>query len=337
MTSEALRIALLGAGDMGGRHAAAWRALGHRMVVVADADPERAARLAHEHGFERTTADWSEAAAATDVDVVVVALPLRLHAPATILASEHGKHVLTEKPLCRNFAEADLMEQAVRRAGTVFGVGFQRNLAEGVGLLRQWAAEGRFGHPLLFSSDLLQTVRPKPGMMDRDGNGGPLVDGGCHYYLLWQTVFRSRAKSVFARGGILANQQPETAGVRQLPVDTAALTVEYESGDLAAFTASWGVRTGLGVRGRPDRLIGPLAVAEGSVDRVLQVWDGAEPCRVEFQQRDLHRVEAELFATAVRGGAPFPTGFREGREMLAVTEAAFRSLATGRPAPVREV
>lgn len=336
MTGHPLRLAVLGAGDMGAQHAAAWHALGHRLVVVADADAERAARLACEHGFERMTVDYREAATAADVDVVVIALPRHLHAPATILAAEHEKHVLTEKPLCRSFAEADAMEAAVRRAGTVFGVGFQRNLAEGVSLLRGWAAAGRFGHPLVFSSDLLQTVRPKPGMMDRDGNGGPLVDAGCHYYLLWETVFRSRAQNVFARGGILANQQPETIGVRRLPVDTAAVTVEYESGDLAAFTVSWGLRTGLGLRGRPDRLIGPLGGAEGAVNGGLEVWDGPEPCRVEIEPRDLHRVEAELFAAAVHGGPPFPTGFREGREVLAVTEAVFRSLQTGRPAQVRE-
>jgi myo-inositol 2-dehydrogenase/D-chiro-inositol 1-dehydrogenase len=337
MSDPVLRVALLGAGDMGSNHAAAWRALGHRLVVVADADPERAARASSEWGFERTTCDFRQAASASDVDVVVVALPLRFHAPAVILAAEHGKHVLTEKPLCRNFAEADAMEAAVSRAGTVFGVGFQRNLAEGVGLLRGWVAEGRFGYPLVFTSDLLQTVRPKPGMMDRDRNGGPLVDGGCHYYLLWQTVFRSRAKSVFARGGILARHHPETATVAKLPVDTAVVTVEYESGDLAAFTATWGVRTGVGVRGRPDRLIGPLGAAEGTVSSVLEVWDGSEASRVEIEPRDLHRVEAELFSAAVRGGAPFPTGFHEGREVLAVTEAVFRSLQTGRPERVREV
>lgn len=336
MSPGQLRVAVLGAGDMGSRHAAAWRALGHRLVVVADADGERAARAATEHGFERTTADYREAVALPDVDVVVVALPLRLHAPATILAAEHGKHVLTEKPLCSSFAEADAMEAAVRKAGTVFGTGFQRNLAEGVSLLRQWAAEGRFGHPLLFSSDLLQPVRPKPGMMDRHGNGGPLVDAACHYYLLWQTVFRSRPKSVSARGTIFANQHPETAGVAQLPVDTAAVTVEYESGDLAAFTVSWGLRTGLGLHGRPDRLIGPLGGAEGAVNRVLEVWDGPQPCRVEIEPRDLHRVEAELFSAAIGGGAPFPTGFREGREVLAVTDAVFRSLQSGRPARVRD-
>lgn len=42
MTVAPLRVAVLGAGDMRARHAAAWRASGHRMVVVADADAERA-------------------------------------------------------------------------------------------------------------------------------------------------------------------------------------------------------------------------------------------------------------------------------------------------------
>ncbi len=76
------------------------------------------------------------------------------------------------------------MEAAVNAAGVQFGLGFQRNLAEGVGLLRQWAAEGKFGRPMVFNSDLLQEVRPKWAMHNRNGNNGPLMDTGCHSYML---------------------------------------------------------------------------------------------------------------------------------------------------------
>ena len=332
---EPLRVAVLGAGDMGGRHVAAWRELGHEVSVIADVDQARASAVAREHGVPRTVCDYREAIAAPDVDVVVVGLPLKFHAAATILAAQHGKHVLTEKPLCRTPVEAEVMERAVLEAGVHFGIGFQRNLMPGVGLLRGWVAEGRFGHPLLFSSDLLMSVRPKRAMHDRYGNGGPLVDTACHYYLLWQTVFRAKPSRVFAEGRIFALERPEIAPFGQLAIDTAVVTVEYQSGDLGTFTVSWGLADGFSMKGRPDRLIGPRGGVEGAAGVGFDVYDGAERTRVDVERQDMHRVETALFADAVRGGRPFPYGFREGREMLAVTGAVFESIESGQPVPVR--
>ncbi|MBV9547252.1 MAG: Gfo/Idh/MocA family oxidoreductase, partial [Chloroflexi bacterium] len=168
---EALNIAILGAGDMAGRHARAWSNIGHRVVSVTDIDRARANDLAEQYGA-RAYADFREAVADPGTDVISICLPLALHAKATIAAANHHKHVITEKPLCRTFSEADAMERAVQAAGVHFAFGLQRNLAEGVDLLRTWAAEGRFGRPMLFSSDLLMEVRPKRLMHDREGNNG---------------------------------------------------------------------------------------------------------------------------------------------------------------------
>ncbi|MFZ0216834.1 MAG: Gfo/Idh/MocA family oxidoreductase [Candidatus Dormiibacterota bacterium] len=333
--TEPLRVAVLGAGDMGGKHVDAWQSLGHQVTVLADIDRERAATLAERHGVPRTVADYRAAIAAPDVDVVVVSLPLRFHALATIFAAQQGKHVLCEKPLCRTPDEAEAMEAAVLGAGVHFGVGFQRNLMAGVGLLRTWAAEGRFGRPLLFSSDLLQTVRPKIAMHDRYGNGGPLTDTACHYYLLWQSVFRSKPTRVYAQGRVLAIERPEVAAFTQLAVDTAVVTVEYQSGDIGTFTVSWGLAEGFPLAGRPDRLLGPKGGAEGGMGTGFDVYDGDRKTRVDIDRQDMHRVEAGLFADAVRGGPPFPYGFREGVEMLTMTRAVYESIDTGAPVPVR--
>ena len=332
--TEQLEVAVLGAGDMGARHVRAWSALGHRVVSVSDIDADRARALAELHGIPRVYCDFQEAVSDPEPEIVSICLPLALHAPATIAAARHGKHVITEKPLCRTFAEADEMQAAVREAGVQFGVGLQRNLAEGVGLLRLWAAEGRFGRPMVFSSDLLQEVRPKRIMHDRDANNGPLTDAGCHYYMLWQTVFRSKPRTAYAQGRILATERPEIRHINQLAIDTAVVTVEYESGDIGTLTVSWGLPAGFRLKGRPERVVGPKGAAEGGVNGSLTLYEADRVEQIEIVPRDLHEVELELFAAAVRGGAPFPTGFREGRQILAVTQAILRSIETGQPVPV---
>jgi len=231
-----MKVAILGAGDTGGRHARAWTTLGHEVVSITDIDTSRAEDIAEQYGIGRVCRDFREAVADPEPHIVSICLPLAFHAPATIAAANSAKHVITEKPLCRTFAEADAMQDAVQRNPVHFALGLQRNLAEGVGLLRTWAAEGRFGRPMVFSSDLLQEVRPKRMMHDRHGNNGPLVDAGIHYYMLWQTVFRSKPKRVYAQGRILATGRAEIAHFDQLAIDTAIVTVEFESGDLGTFT-----------------------------------------------------------------------------------------------------
>lgn len=329
-----LRVAVLGAGDMAGHHLRAWQALGHEVVSVTDLDAPRAQELARREGVQRVYRDYRDAVAEEGVDVVSVCLPLALHAPATIAAARHGKHVFCEKPLARNMTEADRMEAAVSDAGVRFGIGFQRNLAEGVGMLRRGVAEGRFGHPVLYSSDLLQQVRPKPGMHERSGNGGPLTDAGCHYYLLWQTVFRSKPKTVHAQGRIAATERPELAHVGALAIDTAVVSIDYESGDIGTLTVSWGLPAGFKMRSRPERIIGPRGGAEGSTETGLTFYDGEGVSEVPIKDRDLWEVELEIFAEKLRGGSTRPAGFVEGRQMIAVTEAVHRSIDTGQPEQV---
>lgn len=328
-----MRVAVIGAGDMGGRHVAAWQAVGHDVVAISDVDRARAEALAATHHVSSVETDYVRAVAAADV--VSICLPLALHAEVTIAAARAGRHVFTEKPLAPTLADAAAMEKAVIDAGVHFGLGFQRNLAGGVALLRQWAAQGRFGRPMVFSSDLLQEVRPKVAMHDRNGNNGPFTDAGCHYYLAWQTVFRSRPKTVYAQGRIAATGRSEIAHFAQLAIDTGVVTVEYESGDIGTLTASWGLAKGTSIRSRPERIVGPNGAAEGNPERELVLYSGDTVERVPIEPRDLHEVELRAFADAIKSDRPYEYGFAVGRQIMAVTDAIFESMATGAPARVR--
>lgn len=328
------KIAVIGTGDMGNRHIAGWQALGHDVVSVTDVDTARAQQAAETYNVPTIHQDYAAAVADPAVDIVSICLPLAFHAPVTICAAQNGKHILCEKPLARTFSEVAAMEAAVNDAGVLFGLGLQRNLAEGVGILRQKAAEGVFGRPMVFSSDLLQEVRPKRAMHDRQGNNGPLTDAGIHYYMLWQTVFRSKPKSVYAQGRILAANRLEVAQFDQLAIDTAVVTVEFESGDLATMTVSWGLAAGCQMHGRTDRVFGPKGGAEGGVNDSLMLYHGDTVETIEIEVKDLHQVEFAAFVAALeRGGQP-PSGFTAGKQMLALTQAILASIDTGKPVPV---
>ncbi len=305
-----------------------------RVHAIASRDAGRAHAFARDFGIPAVHAGYEALLADPQIDAVFIPLPNSEHHRWTIAAAQAGKHVLCEKPLARSFREAAEMEAAVTAAGVTFGLGLQRNLAEGVRLLRQWAAEDRFGRPMVFSSDLLQEVRPKRAMHDRNGNNGPLTDAGCHYYMLWQTVFRSRPKAVYAQGRILATGRPEVAHLDQLAIDTAVVTVEYESGDIATMTVSWGLAAGFQLHGRPDRIVGPAGGAEGHVNSGLTLYQGGTSEAIPIESKDLHEVEFASFIEALEQGRQPPYGFTAGKQMLAMTEAIYTSIATGKAVPV---
>ena len=327
-------VAVLGAGDMGGNHVRGWQEAGHRVLSITDIDTERANTLAERHGIERVLSDIDIAIADPDVDIVSICLPLSFHAPVTIAAAKHGKHVMCEKPLAPSIADATAMEAAVREAGVTFALGMQRNWAGGVEVLRQRAAEGQFGRPMVFNSDLLQEVRPKVVMHDRNGNNGPLTDACCHYYLLWQTVFRSRPTTVYAQGRIIATERPEIASFRALALDTAVVTMAFESGDIGTMTVSWGLPKHFAMPGRQDRIIGPAGGAEGEVRSELTIYRGSQEETVTIPDENLHATEFKDFIAAIESGRRPRHEFVVGRELIQVTRAIEDSIATGQPVRV---
>jgi predicted dehydrogenase len=118
-----IRSAVIGAGFIGPAHVEAVRRLGYAdVVVLAEVDPAVAAAKAGQLGLARYTANIDEVLRDPDVDVVHVCIPNNLHYSVSKKALEAGKHVICEKPLAMNSAEAeDLVKLAAscKRVGAV--------------------------------------------------------------------------------------------------------------------------------------------------------------------------------------------------------------------------
>ena len=91
------------------------------LVAVVDYYPERAQKLAAEHGGTAFTS-LTDALQAVDIDVVSVCTPTGRHAEVAIEALEAGKHVIIEKPAETTVAKTDEIIGAQRRAGTQVAV-----------------------------------------------------------------------------------------------------------------------------------------------------------------------------------------------------------------------
>src|ERR1700686_3023711 len=77
---------------------------------------------------DRVWTDLADALLDRSVAAVYVATPVFLHAPQSIAALRAGKHVLCEKPVALNYAEAASMQKAAAAAGRVLGIAYYRRM-----------------------------------------------------------------------------------------------------------------------------------------------------------------------------------------------------------------
>jgi predicted dehydrogenase len=168
-----LGVAVVGAGLVGSRRAAC-AADQSRLEVVADVDEGRAAELAGRHGARHTT-HWEASVSDPAVDIVVVCTSNKFLAPITIAALRAGKHVLCEKPMGRNAAEATEIAAAAHAADRVLKVGFTLRFHPALRRARDLCAKGDLG-PLYF----IQAVYGhggRPGY-EKEWRGNPELAGG---------------------------------------------------------------------------------------------------------------------------------------------------------------
>jgi predicted dehydrogenase len=133
----------------------------------------------------RVFTDLEAALAAGGADAVYAASPVFLHAPQTQASLRAGKHVLCEKPMAMNYAEARSMVEAARAAGKTLGVAYYRRTYPKVARAQELLRQGVIGRPLLAyitcyewrsPDEVRRTWQFDPAL----AGGGPLFDIGSH-------------------------------------------------------------------------------------------------------------------------------------------------------------
>jgi predicted dehydrogenase len=110
-----LRVGVLGCGSISADHLAAWaRCRGARVVALCDTRPERAQTRGSEFGIEAVYDSPQRLFEAERLDLVDIVTPRETHAGLIRLAASRGVHVLCEKPLATDLAEAESLLREVR-------------------------------------------------------------------------------------------------------------------------------------------------------------------------------------------------------------------------------
>jgi predicted dehydrogenase len=112
---------------------------------LCDASEESRARLAPQFPNARVSADLDELLADPELDAVVIATPVPLHADLAVRVLEAGKHCFVEKPLAQSAADAERVVQAASDSGKVLMVGHLLEYHPGVRKLKEVASSGDLG------------------------------------------------------------------------------------------------------------------------------------------------------------------------------------------------
>jgi phthalate 4,5-cis-dihydrodiol dehydrogenase len=140
-----LKMGMVGIGVGGTEMLPAFEAM-PEISLVAGADINPRIRQAFSARYEVPCySSVEEMCRDSNVEAVWVSTPNRFHAPHTIIAADHGKHVVVEKPMALNLKEAAEMIEACKKNGVILVAGHTRSFTPPVRAMRRMVASGELG------------------------------------------------------------------------------------------------------------------------------------------------------------------------------------------------
>jgi predicted dehydrogenase len=141
-----VNVAVIGAGAIGLNHIQSFQ--DHpaaRVVALAETNPERGREAAEQFGIPDLYTDYKDVLARSDVDVVSIALPNFLHAPVGLDALKAGKHLMIDKPMATNAADAAKLIHLARSRKLKLMVGQNQRFTPEAQTIKTLAEKGKLG------------------------------------------------------------------------------------------------------------------------------------------------------------------------------------------------
>lgn len=320
MTDAPLKVGLVGAGRIAASHIDAWQAIGAECVIFSRTRPTA---LAARHGIE--IADHVDALL-DRVDVVGILAPTPTHPDFALRAIARGRHVVCEKPLAVNAAEAQRMVEAAATAGVrLFPAHVVRYFSEYERIQRE-IARGAIG--------ALRTLR-----LSRSGSGpvaGWFYDEHAGGGLIRDLLIHDIDQALWLAGPVAtvqAEQDPPSVDGRSSTPVTATVRLEHTSGVTTRIDGGWlGGDAPFRTTIEAVAAGGVLAYDSAAGSDIAPPADGYLPPATEDHP---YRAQIADFAEAIRTGREARVTPADGVAAVAAVDAAYASLAAGgRPVAV---
>jgi predicted dehydrogenase len=335
-----LKVGLIGSQFISHIHALSLkRCPDAELFAVASPTPGNAEKFADRNEIPHRFTDYKKLLAMPELDMIVVGVPNDVHCQVTLDAAAAGKHVVMEKPLCLNLAEADKMIEACRKAGVKLMYAEELCFTPKYVRLKKLLDSGALGEPTLVKQSEKHDGPHAPHFWDVNRSGGGVtMDMGCHAIEFFRWMLgRPPIKSVYAQLSTQVHKD-KTKGD-----DNALLILEFTNGAIGLAEESWTKPGGMDDRAEvhgskgvayADLLHGnsirtysatgyDYAVEKAGSTKGWSFTIYEEEWNYGFPQEMAHFVDC-----ALNDKQPLVTG-EDGRAVLEVIFAAYESARTG--------
>ena len=322
-----------------------------RAQIVAVADLNEAAAGEQWDRFHADAyIDYRHLLDRQDIDAVDVACHPAPHRDIALAAAAAGKHMLIEKPMCRNVAEADEMVAAAEEERVLLQVAYTMRFNPGYMKLKQLLVDGRLGALQMAYTNQLGYLRASVApwwLPIREESGGMLVEQAIHNLDIWLWLY-GPASTVYGYTSHVPveNTYPEPEKAVE---NNAALIIHFQNGGIGTMTKSWVAEVGnsgdgmVGSKGsavmlrqglrwkthdmaEAEEFIAPVPDDDGTYrtlppdQRQKRYWDAATK-----------GASIDHWLACVAGEEKPTTDGRIGRAGIELTEAVYRSASLGAP------
>ncbi|MCS3443257.1 Gfo/Idh/MocA family protein [Microbacterium phyllosphaerae] len=299
MTTEPLRVAIIGTGMIATAHVRAARDAGATVVGVLGSRPERSREAAETWGVASAWESLDDLIEARP-DVVHICTPNNTHLGYAKAVTAAGLHIVVEKPVATTVEDARELAAAVERAGTIATVPYVYRYHPLVREIRERRIAGELGRVLLvhgsYLQDWLLSADASTWRIDPEAGGASraFADIGSHWADLAEFVSGERFAALTASSSIAYPTRPAASGP-SFSSGVGGERVETRTEDIAVVTF------------RSDHgLLANTVISQVSGGRKNRLWleiDGSEQSAVfDQEQPDAVWFGSERGATVIRRG-----------------------------------
>jgi predicted dehydrogenase len=338
-----IRIGIVGTGGMANVHASEFlKDPGVELAAVCDVDAKRAEDFTAKHGGSALVfTDFKRLLAESSVDAISNVTPDNLHTPLSLQALAAGKHILCEKPLATNHADALRMVRAAKKAGVINMVNFSYRNSSALQKAAQLVRDGELGEIVHVEASYLQSWlsskvwgdwKNTPAWLWRlstkHGSKGVLGDVGVHIFDFASfpvgPIRRIQAclKTFTALKGKRLGEYSLDAN------DSALMQVEYANGALGVIhTTRWATGHANSLYLRVHGTKGALRLDLDKSYNELEVCLGDDIHKAKWTTLKAPPTPNiyERFITAIKTGKQGEPDFVRGAEIQKALDACFES------------
>ena len=324
-----LRWGILSTADIGMKKVtpAIQRAPSCEVVAIASREMSRARAAAARLGIPRAHGSYEALLADPGIDAIYNPLPNHLHVDLTLAALQAGKHVLCEKPMGLDAADALRLRAAPK--GLLVAEAFMVRHHPQWQRARAIAASGELGEIRAIRAVFTYfNTDPANVRNMADIGGGGVLDIGCYPVTAGRYFFAAEPERVIA----LIDRDPKFGTDRQ-----ASVIADFGEGRMLTFLISTQLGGNqsveiLGTKGRVEIII-PFNAPPMQSTAILidtgETMDGSLARREIIPACDQYTEQAENFAQAVLGHKPLDYGIDDAIASMRVLDAIFASEKSG--------